>query len=69
MCQPDRDHMTQDDCDDNALLNLPGMSEGTITVVDLESEKVIKTIDTLKDQGLNPNSIVLLPEWNHLAGH
>lgn len=53
----------------NALLNLPGMSEGTITVIDLESEKVIKTIDTLKNQGLNPNSIVLLPEWNHLAGH
>lgn len=53
----------------NALLNLPGMSEGTITVVDLEADKVIATIDTLKEQGLNPNSIVLLPEWNSLAGH
>ncbi|MDH3580807.1 MAG: YncE family protein, partial [Hyphomicrobiales bacterium] len=53
----------------NALLNLPGMSEGTITVVDLEKEKVVATIDTLKELGLNPNSIVLLPEWNHLAGH
>jgi DNA-binding beta-propeller fold protein YncE len=53
----------------NALLNLPGMSDGTITVIDLESEKVIATIDTLKEQGLNANSIVLLPEWNHLAGH
>lgn len=53
----------------NSLLNLPGMSEGTITVVDLEAEKVIATIDTLKNEGLNPNSIVLLPEWNHLAGH
>lgn len=53
----------------NALLNLPGMSEGTITVVDLEADKVIATIDTLKQQGLNPNSIVLLPEWNSLAGH
>jgi DNA-binding beta-propeller fold protein YncE len=53
----------------NALLNLPGMSEGTITVVDLEKEEVIATVDTLQKQGLNPNSIVLLPDWNSLAGH
>jgi DNA-binding beta-propeller fold protein YncE len=53
----------------NALLNLPGMSEGTITVVDLESEEVIATVETLKNMGLNPNSIVLLPDWNSLAGH
>jgi DNA-binding beta-propeller fold protein YncE len=53
----------------NALLNLPGLSEGTITVVDLEKEEVVATIDTLKDMGLNPNSIVLLPDWNSLAGH
>ena len=53
----------------NALLNLPGMSEGTITVIDLETEEVVASIETLKDMGLNPNSIVLLPEWNSLAGH
>jgi len=53
----------------NALLNLPGMSEGTITVVDLKSEKVVGTINTFNEQGFNPNSIVLLPEWNNLAGH
>ncbi len=53
----------------NAVLNLPGMSDGSITVVDLEKEKVIGRVDTLKDKGLNPNCIVLLPEWNHLAGH
>ena len=53
----------------NALLNLPGMSEGTITVVDLETEEVVATVDTLQQMGLNPNSIVLLPEWNSLAGH
>ncbi len=53
----------------NALLNLPGMSDGSITVVDLEKGEVIGSIDTLKEMGLNPNSIVLLPEWNHLAGH
>jgi len=53
----------------NALLNLPGMSEGTITVVDLEKEEVIGHIDTLQKMGYNPNSIVLLPDWNALAGH
>lgn len=53
----------------NSLLNLPGMSEGTITVVDLEKEDVVANVETLKNMGLNPNSIVLLPEWNSLAGH
>lgn len=53
----------------NALLNLPGMSDGSITVVDLQKGEVIGSVDTLKEMGLNPNSIVLLPEWNHMAGH
>jgi len=53
----------------NALLNLPGMSDGSITVIDLDREAVVATIETLKEGGYNPNSIVLLPEWNHLAGH
>ncbi len=53
----------------NALLNLPGLSDGSITVVDLQKNEVVGSIDTLKEQGYNPNSIVLLPEWNHLAGH
>ena len=53
----------------NTLLNLPGMSEGTVTVVDLEKEEVIAQIDTLQKAGFNPNLIVLLPEWNSLAGH
>lgn len=53
----------------NALLNLPGMSDGSITVVDLKAEKVLGSVNTLKNLGYNPNSIVLLPEWNHLAGH
>jgi hypothetical protein len=25
--------------------------------------------DTLKNTGYNPNSMVLLPRWNDLAGH
>ena len=53
----------------NSLLNLPGMSDGTITVVDLQKGEVVATIDTLQQAGYNPNSIVLLPEWNSLAGH
>ena len=53
----------------NSLINLPGMSDGSITVVDLKLNKVIASIDTLKNDGLNANCIVLLPKWNHLAGH
>jgi len=53
----------------NALLNLPGMSDGSVTVVDLKTESVIGSMDTLKKAGFNPNSMVLLPQWNHPAGH
>ncbi len=53
----------------NSLLNLPGMSDGSITVVDLQKQETVGSVDTLKNMGLNPNSIVLLPQWNHPAGH
>jgi YVTN family beta-propeller protein len=53
----------------NTLLNLPGMSDGSITVVDLQRGDVVASMETLKESGHNPNSIVLLPKWNHLAGH
>ena len=53
----------------NTLLNLPGMSDGSITVIDLKTEKVVRSVDTLKNAGYNPNSMVLLPRWNDLAGH
>jgi len=45
------------------------MSDGSITVIDMQKHTVIGSIDTLKNQGLNPNSIVLLPQWNDPAGH
>jgi len=45
----------------NSLLNLPGMSDGSITVIDVAKGEPIASVDTLKNQGLNPNSIVLLP--------
>ena len=48
----------------NSLLNLPGMSDGSITVIDVTQGEAIASVDTLKNQGFNPNSIVLLP-----AGH
>lgn len=53
----------------SSLLNLPGMSDGSVTVVDLQKQEVVASMETLKEQGFNPNSIVLLPEWNALGGH
>jgi DNA-binding beta-propeller fold protein YncE len=53
----------------NSFLNLPGMADGSITVIDLAMGEVVASMDTLKDAGLNPNLIVLLPEWNDFAGH
>jgi len=53
----------------NTLLNLPGLSDGSVTVIDLKNEKVVSSMDALRDAGYNPNSIVLLPQWNDPAGH
>ena len=53
----------------NTLLNLPGMSDGSITVVDLQKRAAVAQMNTLKDKGFNPNSLVLLPKWNDLMGH
>lgn len=53
----------------NSLLNLPGLSDGSITVIDLRTEQVIDSINTLKERGFNPNMIVMLPEWHHPMGH
>ncbi len=53
----------------NSFLNLPGMADGSVSVVDLAKGEVVASMDTLKDAGLNPNLIVLLPEWNDFAGH
>jgi len=53
----------------NSFINLPGMSDGSITVVDLQKQQVIDTLNTFKANGWNPNCIVLLPKWNDPAGH
>ncbi len=44
----------------NSFINLPEMHDGSVTVVDLEAGKVVRSIDTLKDQGLTPNNISLM---------
>ena len=53
----------------NSFLNLPDMSDGSVTVVDLTTGEAVASMDVLKNTGFNPNSLTLLPEWNHLAGH
>ncbi|HUF56559.1 MAG TPA: YncE family protein [Thermohalobaculum sp.] len=53
----------------NSFINLPDMRDGSVTVIDLATNEEIASVDTLKDAGFNPNSIVLLPEWNDFAGH
>jgi DNA-binding beta-propeller fold protein YncE len=53
----------------NSFINLPGMSEGSITVIDMQKKEVIDTIDTFIENGFNPNCMVLLPEWNARMGH
>ena len=53
----------------NSFLNLPDMRDGSVTVVDLDAGTVVATMNSLKDAGFNPNSLVLLPAWNAFAGH
>lgn len=45
----------------NSLLNLPGMSDGSVTVAELETDRPVRTIDALQKAGLNPDCIILLP--------
>ena len=52
----------------NSLLNLEGLSDGSITVIDLTKGKVLGSIETLKAQGFNPNCIMLLPNHFQQAG-
>lgn len=53
----------------NSFLNLPAMDDGSISVIDLQKLEKVASIDTLKNQGLNPNSIILLPKWHHDDAH
>jgi hypothetical protein len=51
----------------NSLLNLPGLSDGSVSVLDLEQGVKVDSIDVLKDAGFNPNCIIALP--GHGDGH
>lgn len=53
----------------NSFLNLPNMDDGSISVIDLHKMQKIADINTLKDQGFNPNCIVMLPKWHHDDAH
>ncbi len=53
---------------ENGLYNLPGLSDGSITVVDLEKLEVVDNIMTLKDAGYAINHILMLPEWHRAPG-
>jgi hypothetical protein len=53
----------------NSFINLPEMRDGSVSVVDLKAQEVVASMDTLKNTGLNPNAIMLLPQGNDLAGH
>jgi DNA-binding beta-propeller fold protein YncE len=47
----------------NSLLNLPDLSDGSVSVVDLEKKAVVAKIDVLQKGGFNPNCIILMPKW------
>jgi hypothetical protein len=47
---------------------LEGMSDGSITVIELTKGKVLGSIETLKAQGFNPNCIMPLPNHFQQAG-
>lgn len=47
----------------NSMVNSPGMSDGSISVIDLSKEELVATVDSFRKQGLVHNSIILLPEW------
>ncbi|NOS88355.1 MAG: YncE family protein [Methylococcaceae bacterium] len=53
----------------NNFLNLANMNDGSITVIDLAKNTVKTTINTLKDQGLNPHDIIMLPAWHTDDAH
>lgn len=53
----------------NSLLNIEGMNDGSISVIDLETGEKIDSIDTFKDAGLTINTIALTPEAEDFHSH
>ena len=48
----------------NSFVNLPEMDDGSVSVIDLEKNKVVATVDVLKKMGLTPNCIIAMPSWH-----
>ena len=53
----------------NSFLNLPAMGDGSISVIDLEKQTKVASIDVLKNQGFKPNCIIMMPQWHHDDAH
>jgi DNA-binding beta-propeller fold protein YncE len=53
----------------NNFLNLPEMDDGSITVIDLQKMVKKTSIDTLKNMGLKPHDIYMLPAWHTDDAH
>lgn len=53
----------------NSLINIPGMNDGSISVIDLVAGKTLGSIDTFKDAGLTINTIILTPEAEDFHAH
>ena len=53
----------------NSLLNLDGMNDGSISVINLATGAKIDSIDTFKNAGLTINTIVLTPEAEDFHSH
>ena len=51
------------------LLQIIEVELAKLKVVQNDIQAHKSSVDTLKNTGYNPNSIVLLPKWNDLAGH
>lgn len=53
----------------NSLINIPGMNDGSISVIDLVAGEKVGSIDTFKDAGLTINTIMLTPEAEDFHAH
>jgi hypothetical protein len=53
----------------NSLMNIPGMNDGSISVIDIEAGEKIGSIDTFRDADLTINTIMLTPEAEDFHAH
>jgi DNA-binding beta-propeller fold protein YncE len=53
----------------NSLLNIPGMNDGSISVIDLAAGEKTDSIETFKEAGLTINTIMLTPEAEDFHAH